>query len=55
MDYRILNSLGRFIKVHKNTNHLLSNNNMIYKISCRLQRLIGWLNQETVENKNKRS
>jgi len=32
--YRVLNSLGRFIKVHKDTNNLLSNNNVVYKISC---------------------
>jgi len=32
--YRVLNSLGKFIKVHKDTNIPLSNNNVVYKISC---------------------
>jgi len=37
MDYRILNSLGRFIKVHKDSNYLLSNNNVVYiaQILCK--------------------
>jgi len=29
--YRILNSLGRFIKVHKDPNHIFSNNKIFYK------------------------
>jgi len=33
--YRILNNLGKFVKVHKDTNELLTNNNVIYKISCK--------------------
>jgi len=33
--FRVLNSLGRFIKVHKDTNNLHSNNNVVYKISCK--------------------
>jgi len=33
--YRVLNSLGKFIKVHKDTNELLNNNNVVYKISCK--------------------
>jgi len=33
--YRVLNSLGRFIKVHKDTNNFLSNNNVVYKILCK--------------------
>jgi len=33
--YRVLNSLGKFIKVHKDTNNLFSNNNVVYKISCK--------------------
>jgi len=32
--YRVLNNLGRYIRVHKDTNDLLSNNNVVYKISC---------------------
>jgi len=32
--YRILNNLGKFIRVHKDSNHFLSNNNVVYKISC---------------------
>jgi len=32
--YRVLNSLGRFIKAHKDTNELLTNSNVVYKISC---------------------
>jgi len=35
MGYRVLNNLGRFIKVHKDTNDLLTNNNVVYKISCK--------------------
>jgi len=33
-EYRVLNNLGRFIRAHKDTNTLLSNNNVVYKISC---------------------
>jgi len=33
--YRCLNTLGRFIKVQKDKNTLLDNNNVIYKICCR--------------------
>jgi len=33
--YRVLNNLGRLIKVHKDTNKLLTNNNVVYKISCK--------------------
>jgi len=33
--YRVLNSLGKFIKVHKDSNNFFSNNNVVYKISCR--------------------
>jgi len=32
--FRVLNNLGRFIRAHKDTNTLLFNNNVIYKISC---------------------
>jgi len=32
--YRVLNHFGRFIRVHKNTNNLLTNNNVVYKILC---------------------
>jgi len=32
--YRVLNSLGRFVKAHKDTNELLTNNNVVHKISC---------------------
>jgi len=32
--YRVLNNLGRFIRAHKDINILLSNNNVVYKISC---------------------
>jgi len=35
MGYRVLNNLGRFIKVHKDANDLLTNNNVVYKISCK--------------------
>jgi len=31
--YRTLNSLGKFIKIHKDTNELLTDNNVVYKIS----------------------
>jgi len=34
-EYRVLNSLEKFIKVHKDTNQFLSNNNVVYKISCK--------------------
>jgi len=30
-----LNGLGKFIKVHKDTNDLSSNSNIVYKISCK--------------------
>jgi len=33
--YRVLNNLGKFIKVHKDTNNLYSNNNVVYRISCK--------------------
>ncbi|XP_077273242.1 uncharacterized protein LOC143903487 [Temnothorax americanus] len=32
--YRVLNKLDKFIKTHKDTNALCSNNNVIYKIKC---------------------
>jgi len=32
--YRILNNLGKFIRVHKDTNQFLNNNNVVYKIFC---------------------
>jgi len=32
--YRVLNSLGKHIKAHKDTNELLANSNVVYKISC---------------------
>jgi len=32
--YRVLNNLGRFIRVHKDSNNLFNNNNVVYKISC---------------------
>jgi len=32
--YRTLNNLGNFVKVHKDTVETLSNNNVVYKISC---------------------
>jgi len=32
--YRILNNLGKFIKAHKDTNKILTNNNVVYKIQC---------------------
>jgi len=32
--YRVLNSLGKHIKVHKDTNELLTNSNVVYKICC---------------------
>jgi len=32
--YRILNNLGKYIKVHKDINHTLTNNNVVYKIHC---------------------
>jgi len=35
MGYRLLNNLGRFIKVHKDTNNLFLNNNVVYKIICK--------------------
>jgi len=33
--YRALNHLGGFIRAHKDTNHLLKNNNVVYKIMCK--------------------
>jgi len=33
--YRCLNNLGRFIKVQKDKNTLMNNNNIIYKIFCK--------------------
>jgi len=33
--YRVLNNLGEFIRVHKDKNKLLSNNNVVYKIHCK--------------------
>jgi len=33
--YQVLNSLEKFIKVHKDTNNLFSNNNVVYKILCK--------------------
>jgi len=33
--YRVLNHPGGFVKVHKDTNNLLTNNNVVYKISCK--------------------
>jgi len=33
--YRVLNNLGKYIKVHKDVNNLQSNNNAVYKISCK--------------------
>jgi len=33
--YRVLNHLGGFIRAHKDTNHLLKNNNVVYKIMCK--------------------
>jgi len=33
--FRVLNNLGRFIKIHKDSNNLFNNNNVVYKISCR--------------------
>jgi len=34
--FRVLNNLGRFIKIYKDSNNLLNNNNnVVYKISCR--------------------
>jgi len=32
--YRCLNKLGRFVKVHKDVDHILAKNNVIYKIGC---------------------
>jgi len=32
--YRCLNKLGRFVKVHKDVDHIFAKNNVIYKISC---------------------
>jgi len=33
--YRVLNHLGEFIRAYKDTNNLLMNNNVVYKISCK--------------------
>jgi len=33
--YRILNNLRNFIRVHKDKNHYLANNNVVYKIFCK--------------------
>jgi len=33
--YRVFNHLGGFVKVHKDTNNVLTNNNVVYKISCK--------------------
>jgi len=33
--YRVLNNLRGCIRVHKDSNNLLSNNNVVYKISCK--------------------
>jgi len=33
--YRTLNNLGGFVRVHKDTVETFSNNNVVYKISCR--------------------
>jgi len=32
--YRVMNSLGRIIKAHKDRNDVLANNNVVYKIKC---------------------
>jgi len=32
--FRCINKLSRFVKVHKDQDHFLSKNNVIYKISC---------------------
>jgi len=32
--YRVLNNLGKHIKAHKDTNELLTNSNVVYKICC---------------------
>jgi len=34
ISYRVLNNLGKFIKVHKDSNNLFNNNNVVYEISC---------------------
>jgi len=34
VDYWCLNRLGRFIKVQKDRNTLMDNNNVVYRISC---------------------
>jgi len=33
--YRVLNHLGGFIRAHKDRNHPLKNNNVVYKIMCK--------------------
>jgi len=33
--FRVLNNLRRFIKIHKDSNNLLNNNNVVYKNSCK--------------------
>jgi len=36
IDYRVLNHLGGWhIRAHKDTNNLFTNNNVVYKISCK--------------------
>jgi len=32
--FRCINKLNKFVKVHKDQNHILSKNNVVYKISC---------------------
>jgi len=34
IDFRCINKLSQFIKVHKDQDHTLSKNNLVYKISC---------------------
>jgi len=53
--YRVLNNLGGYIRVHKDVNNVLSNNNVVYKISCKNCNAIYWPNKKAAKNSDQRT